>query len=192
MTMPPRCLACWLAAAAAITAGCGGADRASESAPGGYPLVRETAAAHQPPVTTPGGAVVRRPVKPSAHTAVPSQACERVMATFHDGRRPFRRPIVIPPRPGLRAVAVSQREVEVEWSFRSLPEACRPAAVVVSVIANDDVRATPTNREVAVTARTGTTRIAYPDFLSAPDVAMASAVMRNGRSSRTARVLISR
>jgi hypothetical protein len=81
--------------------------------------------------------------------------------------------------------------VRVEWSFRTLPQACRPTAVLLSVIANDDVRATPTNREVLVAERTGATQISYPDFLAPPDVAMASALMQDGRRSRTVRVLIS-
>jgi hypothetical protein len=130
-------------------------------------------------------------VKPSLGEIAPSPSCERVIGTFHDGRVPAKRPIVIPPAPGLRAFALSDREIRVEWSFRTLPEDCRPAAVRLSVIANDDVRATPTNKEVEVDSTAGATEITYPDFLPPPDVAMASAYTRNGRRSRTVRVLIS-
>jgi hypothetical protein len=114
------------------------------------------------------------------------------MATFHDGRVPARQPIVVPPAPGLRAVALSDREIRIEWSFRNLPEECRPAAVRLSVVANDDVGATPTNTEVEVDGLAGVTEVTYPDFLPPPDVAMASAFMGDGRRSRTVRVLISR
>jgi hypothetical protein len=187
-----RWLAAWVVVAAALTA-CGGvADSEDPAAAGDYPLVAEKPPAHQPPITTPGGAVVQRPVKPSRHEVAPSPTCERVMATFHDGRAPAKRPLVVPPAPGLRARAISDREVRLEWSFRTLPQACRPAAVLLSVIANDDVRATPTNRQVLVAERMGATRISYPDFLAPPDVAMASALMRDGRRSRTVRVLIRR
>jgi hypothetical protein len=178
---------------AALLTGCGGAEDSSN--PGhvaDYPLVTETAPARQAPITTPSGALVQRPVKPSRREIDPSPSCERIIATFHDGRVPAKQPIVVPPAPGLRAVAVSDREVRLEWSFRSLPDACRPAGVLLSVIANDDSGATPTNKEVEVATTTGAIEIAYPDFLPPPDVAMASAYMPDGRRSRTVRVLISR
>jgi hypothetical protein len=178
---------------AALLAACGGDE--DSSTPGGaaeYPLVTETAPARQAPITTPSGAVVQRPVKPSRREIDPSPTCERIIATSHDPEAPAKQTIVVPPAPGLRAVAVTDREVRLEWSFRSLPQACRPEGVLLSVIANDDIRATPTNKEVEVATTTGGIEIAYPDFLSPPDVAMASAYMSDRRRSRTVRVLISR
>ena len=142
-------------------------------------------------MTTPSGAIVRRPVKPGAYIATPSPTCERAVATVH-GPVPAKREIVIPPAPGLRATAVSKRTVRLEWSFRGLPGDCRPEAVLLSIVANDDWRATPTNRQLRVDGSSGTATITYPDFLAPPDVALASAYMADGRRSRTARVLIRR
>jgi hypothetical protein len=114
------------------------------------------------------------------------------MATFHDGSRPTRRPIVVPPAPGLRANAVTEHRTRLEWSFRDLPDACRPTAIRLSVVAGRHPGATPTSQEVAIRAVTGSTEVTYPDFLPAPDVARASAYSRDGHRSRTVSVLIRR
>jgi hypothetical protein len=127
---------------------------------------------------------------PTRYEADPSPTCERQIATFHDGSQPTQRPIVIPPAPGLLATAVTEHTTRLEWSFRDLPGDCRPVAVVVSVVASR--RSTPTNQHVEVNTVAGTTEITYPDFLPAPDVALASAYSREGHRSRTASVLIRR
>ena len=171
----------WLAVA--LLAGCGSSSR------GQYPLVTVPEIGHQRPVTTPNGAVVSRPARPSAYTAMPSPSCERAVATVH-GLHPGKREIVIPPTPGLRAIATSPREVRLEWSFRSRPHDCRPQALLLGIVANDDWRATPTNRQLPVDGDSGVATITYPEFLPPPDVALASAYMEDGRRSRTARVLI--
>jgi hypothetical protein len=152
-------------------AGCGG----STSASGGeqYPLVDTL-----------------RPDAPSRYKADPSPTCERELATFHDGSQPTRRPIVIPPAPGLRATAVSEHTTRLEWSFRDLPDECRPVALLLSVVASR--RSTPTNQRVNVSTLAGTTEITYPDFLPPPDVALASAYSHEGHRSRTVFVLIRR
>jgi hypothetical protein len=172
--------------------GCGGNGDESGAANGTYPLVTPTQPKYQPPVTTPGGAVVQRPVPPTEHEVTPSPTCERMMATFHDGSTPTRRPIVVPPEPGLRAVALTKRKVRLEWSFQSLPDDCRPTRVALSVVANSDADATPTTVDAEVNGKQGTKEITYPDFLPPPDVALASAYTREGYRSRTVSVLISR
>jgi hypothetical protein len=127
---------------------------------------------------------------PTRYEADPSPSCEREVATFHDGSQPTRRPIVIPPAPGLRATAVTEHTTRLEWSFRDLPDDCRPIELLVSVVASG--RSTPTNRRVKVSTVAGTKEVTYPDFLPAPDVALASAYSREGHRSRTASVLIRR
>jgi hypothetical protein len=182
-----------LVAAALFAAGCGAGEESLPGAEGGaYPLVTDTQAQYQPAVTTESGAVVRLPVKPSEHEISASPNCERMMATFHDGSTPTKRPIVVPPRPGLRAKAISSNEVELAWSFEGLSSDCRPTQLLLSVTASEHVGATPTTRTIDVTTASGTTPIVYPDFLPPPDVAMASSLSADGHRSRLARVLVSR
>jgi hypothetical protein len=181
----------WLASAL-VAAGCG-AEKPNSGADGNsYPLVTNPRPQYQPAVTTESGAVVRLPVKPSEHEIEPSPTCERMIATFHDGSTPTKRPIVVPPRPGLRARAVSSHEVELAWSFEALPSDCRPTQLLLAVTAGDQIGATPTTKMVDVAALSGTAAIVYPDFLPPPDVAMASSLSVDGHRSRLARVLISR
>ncbi|MDQ3857908.1 MAG: hypothetical protein M3327_05595 [Actinomycetota bacterium] len=115
-----------------------------------------------------------------------------MVATFHDGSQPARRPVVIPPAPGLQAAAITKRTTRLEWSFRDLPADCRPVAVLVSVRNGSDASATPTTKQAGVDDAKASTEITYPDFLPPPDVAIASAYSRQGRSSRTVSVLIRR
>jgi hypothetical protein len=150
---------------------CGGS--ASPGSPGDYPLVDASSSA-----------------TPRDYETDPSPTCERAIATFHDGSQPTKRPIVIPPAPGLRATAVTEHTTRLEWSFRDLPDDCRPVVLRVSVVATG--RSTPTNQDIKVTTAAGTTEITYPEFLPAPDVALASAYSREGRRSRTVSVLIRR
>jgi hypothetical protein len=182
----------WLGIAL-LAVGCGADQQSRSGADGeGYPLVTETRPEYQPAVTTESGAVVRLPLKPSEYEVDPTPTCERMMATFHDGSTPARRPVVVPPRPGLRAKAVSSHEVELTWWFESLPSECRPKQLLLSVTAGDHVGATPTTKEIAVADLSGAMRIVYPEFLPPPDVAMASSLSADGHHSRLARVLISR
>jgi hypothetical protein len=157
-----------------------------------YPLVESTPSELQPPVTMPNGSVVRQPSLPETYETEPSASCERQIATFHDGSRPTRRPIVVPPVPGLRAFAVTKHRTRLEWSFRDLPDDCRPAEIHLSVVAGRHPGATPTTERVAMSAVTGSREITYPDFLPPPDVAHASAYSRDGHRSRTVSVLIRR
>jgi hypothetical protein len=151
--------------------GCGGSTSAGSGEQ--YPLVE-----------------IPRSDAPSRYEADPSPTCERELATFHDGSQPTRRPIVIPPAPGLRATAVSEHTTRLEWSFRGLPDECRPVALLLSVVASRS--STPTNQRVNVSTLAGTAEITYPNFLPAPDVALASAYSGEGHRSRTVSVLIRR
>jgi hypothetical protein len=174
-----------------VLAGCGADDRQAIEDPTKYPLVEELEPKFQRPVTTASGAIVRRPVKPTAYEIEPSPTCEAAMATFHDGSKPAKRAIVIPPAPGLRASAVSERDILIEWSFRRLPSDCRPDFVRLSVVADDHPTATPTTEQFEI-GQSGSARLSYPKFLPPPDVAHASASTDAGRRSRTISVLIRR
>lgn len=145
----------------------------------------------RPPVTTPEGAVVTKPALPTVYEAEPSPTCERVLATFH-GKQPARMPVVIPPTPGLRAVATTTRTTRLEWSFQDLPDDCRPEVILVSVEDATNPNATPTTEQVPVDGETGSAEVSYPDFLGPPNVARASAMTRRGLRSRTVTVLIRR
>jgi hypothetical protein len=157
-----------------------------------YPIVTEPPVEHMPPVTTPSGAVVQFPANPKTFVVSASRSCERELATFHDGSAPAKRLIVIPPRPGLSAEAVSPRTVQLHWSFHTIPVDCRPAGLMLGIVANGDARATPVTITIRFSGVRGSTRMSYPSFVNRPNVALASAVMQDGRRSRTARVLIRR
>lgn len=174
---------------AVLAVGCG--DSGSDAGDAGdYPVVEDPPAEHQPPVTTPNGAVVTLPALPTVHEVEPSPSCESAYATYRDGSQ---RRIVIPPRPGLRAVAVTEHTTRLEWSFQQLPDDCSPVWLLLAVVAGTDVNATPTvERDVEVSGLSGSMEVTYPDFLPAPDVARAAAYLADGRSSRTASVLIER
>lgn len=171
-----------------LLAGCGGSSEGAGSGDDRYPVVTDPPPEYSEPVTEASGAVVSRPVKPTEHGTEPSPSCERQPYKSASGGG-F---IVVPPRPGLTAKAVSTRGVEVSWRFEDVPGDCRPVTMLVSIVANDATGATPTTVEVPFSGQNGTTMLEYPEFLPPPDVALASAVMKRGQRSRTAKVLIRR
>lgn len=174
-----------------VGAACGASERVRDGggeAGGGYPVVTDPPPAYGETVTEPSGATSSRPLKPTEYEARPSASCERqpYRSTSGDGL------LVVPPRPGLAATAVSARTVELSWRFDEVPSDCRPAGLLVSVVANDAPGATPTTVSVPYAGTTGSATLEYPDFLPPPDVALATAVTEEGARSRTARVLIRR
>jgi hypothetical protein len=170
----------------AAVSGCGGSG--TDSA-GDYPVVEDPPVEYQPPVTTPNGAVVTKPALPAVYEVEPSASCESSNVNYAGSQRR----VVIPPRPGLRAVAVTEHTTRLEWSFDELPDDCSPVRLYLSVEAATAVNATPTvERDVEVSGLSGSKEVTYPDFLPAPDVARASAYLPDGRRSRIATVLIER
>jgi hypothetical protein len=167
---------------------CGGSSQIADEGQGEYPVVTDPPPEYGETVTEPGGALSSRPVKPEEYETEPSPTCERQPYASASGEGL----IVVPPRPGLKAEAVSARTVEVSWWFEHVPTDCRPAGMLVSIVANDSPGATPTTVTVPFTGDTGAATLRYPDFLPPPDVALASAVMERGPRSRTAKVLIRR
>jgi hypothetical protein len=130
------------------------------------------------------------PTTATGYETDPSPSCERAMATFHDGSEPPRRPVVVAPAPGLRAVAVTEHTTRLEWRFHDLPDDCRPVQLLVSVVARG--QSPPTTERLKIDGVAGSAELTYPDFLPAPDVALASAYSREGHRSRTVAVLIRR
>lgn len=177
-----------LAAGALLLASACGGSKIADEAQGEYPVVTDPPPVYGETVTEPSGAVSSRPVKPEEHETEPSPTCERQPYRSASGEGL----IVVPPRPGLSAKAVSARVVELSWWFEDVPSDCRPAQMLVSIVANDASGATPTTVTVPYTGSTGAATLRYPDFLPPPDVALASAVMARGPRSRTAKVLIQR
>lgn len=174
-----------------VGAACGASERVRDGggeAGGGYPVVTDPPPAYGETVAEPSGATSSRPLKPTEYEARPSASCERqpYRSTSGDGL------LVVPPRPGLAATAVSARTVELSWRFDEVPSDCRPAGLLVSVVANDAPGATPTTVSVPYAGTTGSATLEDPDFLPPPDVALATAVTEEGARSRTARVLIRR
>jgi hypothetical protein len=169
-------------------AGCGGSESGPAAESGGeYPLVTLEEPHYQPPVTSPNGSVSQAPVVPTEHEREPSPTCERMLATYHDGSIPTKRPVIVPPTPGLRAHAITPRRIRLEWWFDALPADCRPVSVLLGVTTTGS---TPTNAFADVTATSGSTEIEYPDFLPVPETAIASSFTHEGHRSRTVKVKI--
>jgi hypothetical protein len=112
------------------------------------------------------------------------------MATFHDGSKPTKRPILVPPAPKLAAEAKSAHVVRFTWSFASLPDECRPAQVLLTV-ANEPPY-TPWTVRVPVKAASGTSEVRLPEFIPPAEYALASAQGIRGGRSPVVRVRIAR
>lgn len=176
-----------IAVAVLLGAACAGPDSPA-GADARYPVVTDPPPARGETITEPSGATSSRPLKPEGYETAPSPTCERQPYKSGSGGGL----IVVPPRPGLEARAVSVRTVELKWWFEDVPGDCRPETMLLSIVANDAPSATPTTVTVPFSGRTGSATVSYPDFLPPPDVALASAVMARGERSRTARVLVRR
>jgi hypothetical protein len=170
-----------------LLAACGASQQGAEAGDDLYPVVTDPPPEYGETVTV-GGAMVSKPVKPTEYETEPSPSCERQPYKSASGGDLM----IVPPRPGLSAKAVSERSVEVSWRFEEVPDDCRPVSVLVSIVANDAPSATPTTVTVPYSGETGTTTVDYPEFLPPPDVALGSTVMARGQRSRTAKVLIHR
>jgi hypothetical protein len=120
----------------------------------------------------------------------PGTGCGTVIATFHDGSLPTKRPILVPPSPGLEARAVSAHVVEFKWSFRTLPAKCRPVGILLAVLNARPY--TPTTAYVPVRATSGKQRVKVADFIPMAREAAASAVGARGQRSKLVRVRIAR
>jgi len=160
-----------------------------DSAAGGYPLASEPGPVSMHSVIDANGSTTYRPALPTTYEQQPTPTCQRTNVQTGNGTT---KTVVVPPRPGLRAEAVTEHRTKVTWWFAEVPAECRPAIVLVSVSANDDPAATPLTLRLPFTGQSGSKVIDYGSFLDPPDVALASAELSNGLSSGTTQVLIRR
>jgi hypothetical protein len=122
--------------------------------------------------------------------AATESGCGTMIATFHDGSTPTKRPILVPPSPRLEARALSAHVVEFKWSFRSLPAKCRPVGILLAVLNARPY--TPTTAYVPVRRTSGTHRVKVADFIPMAREAAASAVGARNQRSKLVRVRIAR
>ena len=174
-----------VAGVALIISGCGGAKSAV------YPTVVVQPLKYGPPITTSNGAIVQFAPNPRVYAVAPSASCEWVCYRS-DPKRPAGQAFLSPPAPGLRAEAISKRTIRLKYTFGSLPRDCRPKFVTLGIFASHTDTATPHVEQFPIHAMSGKATLTYPDFLPPPDVALASADVGNGISSRTVKVLIRR
>jgi hypothetical protein len=135
-------------------AACGASQQGAEGGDDLYPVVTDPLPEYGETVTV-GGAMVSKPVKPTEYETEPSPSCERQPYKSASGGGLM----IVPPRPGLSAKAVSERSVEVSWRFEEVPDDCRPVSVLVSIVANDAPTATPTTVTVPYGGETGTATV---------------------------------
>jgi hypothetical protein len=138
--------------------------------------------------------------RPSVYAVAPQSGCRSVLAYVHypPGKTgPTRKRIPVPAPPGLKAKASSTKAIRLDWSLKRAPSTCRAAGFILSIghypqRSRDEWL--PRTAFVETHGRlTGSTRIAWSSSTGElADVALASAVMRNGGRSGTVRVLIHR
>jgi hypothetical protein len=139
------------------------------------------------------GAMVGFP-KPELYRVAPDTKCRATIATFHypQGQSgPAKKRITIPPAPGLQATALSKSMVQIDWSLGQALAACRTRSLLLSIGRYDDWL--PKTLYVDTHGSlTGSMRMSWYAPSTPPDVALASAVMNDGRRSRVVGVLIGR
>jgi hypothetical protein len=136
---------------------------------------------------SPGRAASQQQPRPSVYSVAPEHQCEVVKVV---AGKQIRRELT-PPSPGLRATAVTSRNVRVFWSFERIPTRCKPRTVRLAILASRDPRATAKTSVVQVgDRRAGSALIKYCQCLQPPDQALAATYGANGSSSRTVRILI--
>lgn len=115
----------------------------------------------------------QRPPKPTVYVAAPERQCKKITVRTADGERATR---LAPPAPGISAVALAPRRIQVSWRFAASPAACRPAIITLGIAPYGAARATPRIATKRVSALKGAVTLTYPSFLPQPDVAWASAI----------------
>lgn len=136
--------------------------------------------------TSPNGAVITLPPKPTATRVRASAGCVRSVAQAADGRSV---PISLPPSPGLTAKRLSAKSALITYTFRRLPAACKPTLIKL-LLRDGDSDSPPLGEEVRVRGLVGRQRVTVPGGLFEPDIVGAIAYARDGRSSANREVLI--
>jgi hypothetical protein len=139
------------------------------------------------------GATVGLP-KPKLYRVAPDTKCRSTIATVHPGpseNTPTKMRISIPPAPGLKATALSSSMVQIDWSLSRPLTSCRTRSLLLSIGRYSDWL--PKTLYVDTHGSlTGSMRMSWYAPSTPPDVALAAAVMDDGRRSRVAGVLIGR
>lgn len=175
-----------------VVCGCGASQpTAAGTGTVSYPFVGDSTVGRQQPITAPNGSVVILPALPKTRQVEPSASCQRAWVSVPDGDGWTKKAVLVPPTPGLRAVAVDSHTARVTWWFHDVPDQCKPIVIRVSIVAGTDPRATPLTKEIEINGAGGSVDLTYPDFLKPPDVAIASTLFNGGLKSPDARVLIS-
>ena len=132
--------------------------------------------------------------KPKVYRVAPDARCRTTVATIHHppGQTgPNRKRISIPPAPGLKATALSNSSVRIDWSLSRTPKPCRTRSVFLSIGRYADWLPNSVSVDTHGSL-TGSKRLTWYAPSKPPDVALASAVTRDGRRSHVVGVLIDR
>jgi hypothetical protein len=134
-----------------------------------------------------GGAIIFVPPLPRQWSTKPSRGCVDLGAADSPDRR-----ILAPPVPGVRARATADRTVTVSYRFHTLPAACKPVTLLVTLDVNDDGGPGAT-RDVPIRRSESDVPLGVPSYLrGTPNVIIVSALTADLQRSRTAAVRIRR
>jgi hypothetical protein len=129
------------------------------------------------------------PAAPTESVVAPQTDCQREMGDARQGGKVVRKVFIVPPAPGLEAQRDGPRTVRAIITFKSLPERCKPAVVLVTLDVNSD-GAPGVTRHFRVRSETMRLRLPTPDGLPRPDAVHASAYTKRGLRSDTVSVLV--
>jgi hypothetical protein len=119
------------------------------------------------------------PVEAGTRTA---EGCGTALAWGSHGQHP----ILVPPNPEVWVKARSSHVFLFRWSFASLPSACRPALLLLT-IRPDGTRYLPKTERLSLHGRTGTATITLASFSTPGSEALVSALAADGRRSSVLR-----
>lgn len=135
-------------------------------------------------ITGPGGVpTIIRPGLPQTQVAQPSDGCVRRR------RGGGLTPLVLPPRPGLRAQRVDDDSIVVRYALPARDPRCRPFRLRLTLYSSGPEGGSDTELH-RIRGRRGRIRLQASSVAPPPDVARASTVMRDGLRSPVASVLI--
>jgi hypothetical protein len=130
--------------------------------------------------------------KPTRYEVAPAKGCGSTIVTvsYPKGKTgPTKKRIPVPPAPGLKATALSNSLVRLDWSLTKTPASCRTRTLLLSIGHYDDWL--PKTVYVDTHGkRNGSTRVSWHAPSKPTDVALASASTENGLRSRVIGVLI--
>lgn len=156
------------------------ADRSTSRARGDLPPTRSRVLPDGRRVIEQGhGGSITLPAPPKATETTPSERCTR------RGGGPLG-----PPTPAIRAVGLSRSSVLVTYRFRRLPSDCAPHSIQLTLARGDGAEASVNQLHRIRPERRIVARVPHY-WRHPPDVVHASAVTRDGLSSRSTSVRLS-